>query len=82
MLAKVLGPVYAFAYGFLIGVISRSYEDYQHGIVLQAVGATLGVFAVVLVLYRTRILKVTDRFKRIVITATHGPDGSSTSSRS
>ena len=29
-------------------------------------------FAVVLVLYRTRILKVTDRFKRIVITATMG----------
>src|SRR3954451_24920296 len=24
MLAKMLGPVYAFAYGFLIGVISRS----------------------------------------------------------
>jgi uncharacterized YccA/Bax inhibitor family protein len=72
MLAKVLGPVYAIAYGFLIGVISRSYEEYQHGIVLQAVGATLGVFAVMLIMYRTRIIKVTDRFKRIVIGATLG----------
>ena len=39
---------------------------------LQAVGATLGVFAVMLVLYRTKIIKVTDRFRRIVITATMG----------
>ena len=72
LMAKYLGPVYALAYGFFLGIISRSYEDFQNGIVLQAVGATLGVFAVVLVLYRTRILKVTDRFKRIVITATMG----------
>ena len=42
---------------------------------LQAVGATLGVFAVMLVLYRTQIIKVTDRFRRIVITATLGSDG-------
>ena len=39
---------------------------------LQAVGATLGVFAVMLIMYRTRIIKVTDRFKRIVIGATLG----------
>jgi uncharacterized YccA/Bax inhibitor family protein len=72
LMAKVLGPIYALAYGFFLGVVSRAYEDFQNGIVLQAIGATLAVFAVVLVLYRTRILKVTDRFKRIVITATMG----------
>ena len=54
------------------GVISKAYENYQNGIVVQAVGATLGVFAVMLVLYRTKIIKVTDRFRRIVITATLG----------
>ena len=65
-------PIYAIGEGFFLGVISKSYENYQHGIVLQAIGATLGVFVVMLVLYRTRILKVTDRFRRIVITATLG----------
>jgi uncharacterized YccA/Bax inhibitor family protein len=72
MLAKVLGPIYAIGYGFFVGVISRAYEDYQHGIVIQAVGATVAVFAVMLVMYRTQIIKVTDRFRRIVIGATLG----------
>ena len=72
MWAKFLGPVYAVGEGFFLGVISKAYETYQHGIVIQAVGATLGVFAVMLVLYRTQIIKVTDRFRRIVIMATMG----------
>ncbi len=72
LMAKYLGPVYAIAYGFFLGVISRAYEEFQHGVVLQAVGATLGVFVVMLILYRTQILKVTERFKKIVITATLG----------
>ncbi|HEX2784199.1 MAG TPA: Bax inhibitor-1/YccA family protein [Ilumatobacteraceae bacterium] len=72
MWAKVLAPVYALGEGFFLGVISKAYENYQNGIVVQAVGATLGVFAVMLILYRTKIIKVTDRFRRIVITATMG----------
>jgi len=42
------------------------------GIVLQAAGATLAVFAVMLALYHTRIIKVTDKFRRAVIFATLG----------
>jgi uncharacterized YccA/Bax inhibitor family protein len=72
MLAKILGPVYALGEGFFLGVISKYYNDAYHGIVVQAVGATLGVFVVMLVLYKTRIIKVTDRFKRTVIMATFG----------
>lgn len=71
-LAKVLGPIYAVAEGFFLGVISKSYNNWQDGIVVQAVGATLGVFLVMLFLYKSRIIKVTDRFKRIVIMATMG----------
>lgn len=70
--AKVLGPVYALAEGVFIGAISHVYNEYKDGIVLQAVGATLAVFAVMLFLYRTQIIKVTERFKRIVIGATLG----------
>jgi uncharacterized YccA/Bax inhibitor family protein len=70
--AKVLGPVYALAQGFFVGAISRVFEEQWDGIVVQAAGATLAVFAVMLGLYRTRIIKVTDRFRRIVIGATLG----------
>jgi uncharacterized YccA/Bax inhibitor family protein len=72
MWAKVLAPIYAIGEGFFLGVISKAYNNYHDGIVVQAVGATLGVFAVMLILYRTKIIKVTDRFRRIVITATMG----------
>lgn len=71
-LAKVLGPIYALAEGFFLGALSKGYESYRDGIVVQAIGATLGVFVVMLVLHRTRIIKVTDRFRRTVIMATLG----------
>jgi uncharacterized YccA/Bax inhibitor family protein len=71
-LAKVLGPIYALAQGFFVGAISKAYETFYNGIVLQAIGATIAVFAVMLILYNTRIIKVTERFRRIVIFATLG----------
>ncbi len=71
-LAKILGPVYALAYGFAVGAISKGYETFYDGIVVQAVLATASVFAVMLVLYRARIIKVTDKFRRTVIIATLG----------
>ncbi|MBG7604837.1 MAG: Bax inhibitor-1/YccA family protein [Actinobacteria bacterium] len=71
-LAKIFGPVYAICYGFAVGAISKGYETLFNGIVLQAVLATASVFAVMLVLYRTRIIKVTDKFRRNVIFATLG----------
>lgn len=66
-LARFLSPVYAIAEGVVVGALSRAYEAQYNGIVLQAVGATLGVFVMMLVLYRTRIIKVTERSRRIVM---------------
>ena len=71
-LAKFLGPVYALSYGFAVGAISKGYETFYDGIVIQAVLGTASVFAVMLVLYRTRIIKVTNKFRRTVIIATLG----------
>lgn len=71
-LAKFLAPIYAIAQGFAVGAISKAYEAYQNGIVIQAVGATLGVVAVMLVLYRTRVIRVTDRFRKVITFATLG----------
>ena len=70
--AKVLGPVYALAEGVFVGAISKYYETYKNGIVPMAVGATLAVVAVMLLLYKSRIIKVTDRMRRIVMGATVG----------
>lgn len=70
--ARVLAPVYAVLQGLVIGAISKVYNVAYDGIVLQAVGATLAVFAVMLVLYKSRIIKVTDRFRRIVMMGTMG----------
>jgi uncharacterized YccA/Bax inhibitor family protein len=71
-LAKFVAPVYAIAEGFFVGAISRAYDAMYDGIVVQAVGATLAVFAVMLVLYRTRIIKVTQRMRSVITTATIG----------
>lgn len=71
-LAKILGPVYAICYGYSVGAISKAYETFQSGIVLQAAGATVAVFLVMLTLYRTGIVKVTPGFRKIVVGATMG----------
>jgi len=70
--AKFIAPLYALAQGFFVGAISRMYETFYDGIVVQAAGATIAVFGVMLVLYRTRIIKVTQRFRKIVVGATIG----------
>ena len=71
-LAKFLGPLYAILQGLVVGAISHVYNAQWDGIVIQAVGATVAVFAVMLALYGLRIIRVTDRFRRIVIGATFG----------
>lgn len=71
-LARVLAPVYALAQGFFVGAISRMFEEFYDGIVVQAAGITVAVAAAMLVLYRSGVIKVTDRFRRIIITATLG----------
>jgi len=72
MWSRVLAPVYAIAQGFFLGAISKAYNEAYNGVVIQAVGATLGVFFVMLVLYRTGVIKVTDKFRRTVMMATLG----------
>jgi uncharacterized YccA/Bax inhibitor family protein len=56
----------------VVGVASRYYDAAYDGIVLQAVLATLSVFLVMLVLYTTRIVKVTPRFAMGVIAGMGG----------
>ncbi len=71
-LARFVAPIYALAEGFFIGSISKAYEYAYDGIVVQAAGATIAVFVVMLVLYALRIIKVTERFRTVVTVATIG----------
>jgi uncharacterized YccA/Bax inhibitor family protein len=71
-MARVAAPLYALLEGLVLGAISRVYEAQWDGIVVQAIGATLGVFAVVLAMYALRIVKVTNRFRSVVMAATLG----------
>jgi uncharacterized YccA/Bax inhibitor family protein len=71
-LAKITAPIYAIAEGLLLGAISHAYDLAYNGIVVQAVGATTAVIGVMILLQRTRIVRVTDRMRRIVVGATLG----------
>jgi len=67
-----LAPVYAILEGVFLGVISKAFESQWDGIVFQAILATVGVFFVTLILYVTKVVKVTKRFQMVVIGATLG----------
>jgi uncharacterized YccA/Bax inhibitor family protein len=70
--ARFVAPVYAVLQGLLVGSISRVYEAAYSGVVLQAIGATVAVFAVMLTLHATGILRVTPKFRKIIMGATMG----------
>lgn len=65
-----LAPGYALFEGLFIGGISAIFEAKFPGIVIQAVGATFVTFMVCLVLYKYKIVKVTEQFKSVVVAAT------------
>ena len=65
--APILGPLYALSEGALLGVISHFYNLEYDGIVLQAIVATLAVFAATLVLYSTGKFPVTRGMATFVV---------------
>lgn len=70
--ARFIGPVYAIAEGALVGAISSIYGTLYDGIVGQAILGTLLTTVIMAVLYATRTIKVTEKFRSIVIGATMG----------
>ncbi|MBZ5857215.1 Bax inhibitor-1/YccA family protein [Flavihumibacter profundi] len=75
-LGSYLAPPYGLMQGVFVGGISAIYNDafagVAPGIVMQAVVLTFGTVIAMFVLYRTGIIKATERFKSIVFTATAG----------
>ena len=70
--ASLLGPVYAILEGFLIGVYSMLLETRYPGIVMEAATCTFGIAFACAVLYGSGLVKVTDKFMKIVFTLTAG----------
>jgi uncharacterized YccA/Bax inhibitor family protein len=65
-----LAPGYAIFEGLFIGGISSIFEVMYPGIVIQAVSCTFVTFMVCFGLYKYEIVKVTERFKSVVLAAT------------
>jgi len=68
----ISAPVYAVFEGVFLGGISAVFETMYAGIVMRAVALTLGVFVMMLFLYRSRIINVTNKFAMGVFAATAG----------
>jgi len=68
--APVLSPVYALLEGIFLGGISAIFNEMYPGIVTQAVALTLGVMFIMLFIYRSGLIKVTQKFRFIIMGAT------------
>ncbi len=70
--APYLSPVYAFAEGLVLGWISAVYEGQFQGIAFQAAGLTFSILAMLLLVYSSGLIRVTDNFRLGVVAATGG----------
>ncbi len=71
-LAPITGVIYSLGQGAMLGSLSKVYETLYDGIVFQAFLATMAVFVAMLFLYATRIVKVTQKVRSVIIIATVG----------
>lgn len=69
-MSPTLAPIYAALEGLFIGAISARYEMMFDGIVMKASLLTFTLLFVMLFLYRTRIIPVTEKFRTAVVMAT------------
>ena len=72
--ARYLAPAYGVLEGLFLGAISAMYNyvfsERMPNIIINSVALTLGTVVAMFFLYRFQIIKATERFKSIIITAT------------
>ncbi len=68
----VTAPIYALLEGLVLGGISAVIDLRYPGIAMQAVGLTFGTLFVLLLLYRSGMIQVTQKFRLGVFAATGG----------
>src|SRR5271166_2626915 len=70
--APITAPIYALLEGLALGGISAYFEHMYPGVAMQAVGLTFGTLFVMLLAYKTGMIRATQGFKMGVIAATGG----------
>jgi uncharacterized YccA/Bax inhibitor family protein len=70
--SPITAPIYALLEGLALGGLSAFLERTYHGIAINALGLTMGVTLVMLVLYTSGALRATPKFTIGVVTATGG----------
>lgn len=74
--APYLAPLYGLLEGLFLGAISaimnEAFAARYPGLIIQSVGLTLGVAVAMFLLYNSGIIKVTERFRSVLFTATIG----------
>jgi uncharacterized YccA/Bax inhibitor family protein len=70
--APLTAPLYALLEGLALGGISAMFERTYPGVAMQAVGLTFGTLFVMLLAYKTGMIRATQGFKLGVIAATGG----------
>jgi uncharacterized YccA/Bax inhibitor family protein len=70
--APFTAPLYAILEGLALGAISSFFDKMYPGVAIQAVGLTFGTLFVMLLAYKTGMIKATQGFKIGVIAATGG----------
>jgi uncharacterized YccA/Bax inhibitor family protein len=70
--SPITAPIYALLEGLALGGISAIFERMYPGVAMQAVGLTFGTLFVMLLAYKTGMIRASQRFKLGVIAATGG----------
>lgn len=70
--SAVTAPIYALLEGLVLGGLSATLELRYPGIAIQAVGLTFGTLFVLLMAYRSGLIKVTQKFRLGIVAATGG----------
>ena len=70
--APVTAPIYALMEGLFLGAASAVINGYYPGIAIQAVGLTFGTLLVMLLVYSSGMVRVTNKFRIGIIAATGG----------
>ena len=70
--AGITAPIYALLEGLVLGGISAMLEARYHGIAIQAVSLTFGTLLIMLLAYRSGLIKVTERLRLGIVAATGG----------
>ena len=68
--AHITVPIYALLEGLIIGSVSWLTEKMFPGVVTQALIATIGVLAVMLLIYKTGLIRPTEKFTIVLFAAT------------